>query len=122
MRAWLICGAINAFISVAAGAFAAHGLKSTLSPYSLDVFHKGAQYQMYHALALLVVAWLARDSASPWVDGAGYAFTVGIVLFSGSLYVLALTGVTALGAITPFGGVGFLAGWVMLAIAGWKAG
>jgi uncharacterized membrane protein YgdD (TMEM256/DUF423 family) len=120
MRAWLICGAANAFVSVAAGAFAAHGLKSVLSSDMLEVFRTGATYQMYHSLALLAVALLTQSNTSAWVDGAGYAFTLGIVLFSGSLYVLALTGVRALGIITPFGGLAFLAGWVFLAIAGWR--
>ncbi|MFL5320769.1 MAG: DUF423 domain-containing protein [Myxococcaceae bacterium] len=117
MRTWLAIAALNGFISVAAGAFGAHALKERLAPELLAVFETGARYQMYHALALVAVAWLASVRPGSLISAAGIAFTAGIVLFSGSLYVLALTGVKGLGAVTPFGGLGFLAGWVMLGVA-----
>jgi uncharacterized membrane protein YgdD (TMEM256/DUF423 family) len=121
MRAWLLCGAANAFLAVAAGAFAAHGLKRILDLDMLETFRTAATYEMYHALALILVGLLTALRPSVWADAAGYAFTLGIVLFSGSLYALSITGVRALGAITPFGGVSFLAGWVFFAIAAWKS-
>ena len=120
MRAWLVCGAVNGFVAVAAGAFGAHGLKKILSPDMLEVFRTGAQYQMYHALALLALGLFAQQRPSAWADASGYAMTTGIVLFSGSLYALAVTGVRPLGIITPFGGLGFLAGWVLFAVAAWR--
>jgi uncharacterized membrane protein YgdD (TMEM256/DUF423 family) len=118
-RTFLVLGALSAGISVAAGAFGAHALKARLSPDLLAVFETGARYQMYHALGLAAVAWAASRGAggqgpAAW---AGWLFVVGTVLFSGSLYALALTGVRGLGAVTPFGGVAFLAGWVALALA-----
>ena len=112
-RFWAGWGAIHGFIAVAAGAFAAHGLKAKLTPDMLAVFETGARYQMYHALALFAVAWALGQGMR--VEAAGWAFTAGIVLFSGSLYALALTGMKQLGFITPFGGLTFLAGWVLLA-------
>lgn len=116
-RLWLILGAVNAFIAVAAGAFAAHGLRSRLEPRMLEVFETGARYQMYHALALLAVGWLASRSSSAVVTAAGWCFLGGIVLFSGSLYALTTSGVTKLGMITPFGGTLFLVGWALVAVA-----
>lgn len=118
---WLIHAAMSGFIAVAAGAFAAHGLKGRLSVDSLAVFETGARYQMYHALALLAVAWLAHAAPSIAVNVAGWAFVIGTVLFSGSLYALALTGVKWLGAVTPLGGAAFLVGWAALAWAGFKS-
>jgi uncharacterized membrane protein YgdD (TMEM256/DUF423 family) len=109
--------AISAFLSVAAGAFGAHALRARLEPDLLQVFETGARYQMYHALGLFICAWQLGSSGSPWAARAGWAFIIGTVLFSGSLYALALSGVRVLGAVTPFGGVAFLAGWLMLAIA-----
>jgi uncharacterized membrane protein YgdD (TMEM256/DUF423 family) len=120
MRAWLLLGATNAFLAVVAGAFAAHGLRRVLDLDMLDTFRTAATYEMYHALALILVGLLAERHPSVWADAAGYAFTLGVVLFSGSLYALSITGVRALGMITPFGGVSFLAGWVFLGIAGWR--
>lgn len=110
-------GALAGVVGVALGAFGAHGLRSRLSPDMLAVFETGVRYQMYHALALV-----ALGALSPMVQGklpivAGWAFTVGILLFSGSLYALALSDVRVLGAITPLGGVAFLIGWACLAIA-----
>lgn len=110
MRLWTVLGAANAFIAVAAGAFGAHGLRSRLSDRMLQVFETGVRYQMFHALGLLFVAWLSSQKGAV-ADPAGWAFTAGIALFSGSLYLLALTGVTRLGMVTPFGGLCFLAGW-----------
>lgn len=116
---WLVLAAINGLLGVAAGAFAAHALKERLSPEYLAIFQTGAQYQMYHALALLGIAALLRqDPRAKWVACAAWSFLVGIILFSGSLYALSISGVRALGAITPFGGVAFLIGWALLIVAG----
>jgi uncharacterized membrane protein YgdD (TMEM256/DUF423 family) len=117
-RTFLALGAISAFIGVGAGAFGAHALRARLAPDMLQVFETGARYQMYHAFALLVCAWVVASGPSPWATRAGWAFVIGTLLFSGSLYLLALTGIRSLGAVTPFGGVAFLAGWLMLA---WSA-
>ncbi len=114
---WIVAAAANGFVAVAAGAFAAHGLKSRLTPEMLAVFEVGARYQMYHALALLAVGWLAARGGGPAAQGAGWFFLAGIVIFSGTLYGLALCGLRWLGAFTPIGGVGFLLGWIALAIA-----
>ena len=103
-------GAINAAIAVAAGAFAAHGLRERLDARALEVFETGARYQMYHALAIVFAGALAAK-------GPGWTFQAGIALFSGSLYALALSDVKALGAITPIGGVAFLVGWIWLAVS-----
>jgi uncharacterized membrane protein YgdD (TMEM256/DUF423 family) len=107
----LAAGAINALIAVGAGAFAAHGLKSRLDRTALDIFETGARYQMYHALGIILCALLATSTART----AGWLLQVGIAIFSGSLYALALTDVKVLGAITPIGGLAFLAGWAYLA-------
>jgi uncharacterized membrane protein YgdD (TMEM256/DUF423 family) len=108
------------FLSVAIGAFGAHALKTRLTPEMLAIFEVGVRYQVYHALGLFVIAWMAqqtlgRDQAL--MNAAGWLFVAGIVLFSGSLYALSLSGVRWLGAITPLGGVCFLAGWAALALA-----
>ncbi|MGE3180230.1 MAG: DUF423 domain-containing protein [Phycisphaerae bacterium] len=112
---WVGIGAINALVAVAAGAFGAHGLKSRLTPDMLAIFETGARYQMYHALAMVVVGALlgneSRRSANRFVCAL---FQSGILFFSGSLYLLALTGQTWLGAITPIGGLAFLMGWALL--------
>lgn len=103
-------------LAVAAGAFGAHMLEKQLSPRMLQVFETGVRYQMFHAIALLVVGMLGViGGESRALKTAGWAFLVGTLLFSGSLYALALTEITKLGAVTPLGGVGFLAGWVALA-------
>jgi uncharacterized membrane protein YgdD (TMEM256/DUF423 family) len=116
-RTFLLVGALAGFIGVAFGAFGAHALRSRLSPEMLAVFETGVRYQMYHAFAVLMVA-LAAARLDGWlIRGAGWAFTTGIVLFSGSLYALALSGVTTLGAITPIGGLAFLIGWGLLIAA-----
>jgi uncharacterized membrane protein YgdD (TMEM256/DUF423 family) len=121
MRWWLVIGAVNAFLAVAAGAFGAHALKARLPQDLQVIFETGARYHMYHALGLVAVGLLGHFRPSSLVSGAGWAMLVGIFLFSGSLYALALSGVRALGAITPLGGLGFLAGWLLLAIAAWRA-
>lgn len=110
MRLFLMLGGINAALSVMAGAFGAHALEERLSERHFEVFETGARYHMYHSLGLLAVAWLASQQA-PGAHVAGWSMTAGIVLFSGSLYALALTGVDRLGAITPLGGLAFLVGW-----------
>ena len=116
-RTFLLVGGIAGFVGVALGAFGAHGLRTRLSAEMLAVFETGVRYQMYHALAILVVA-LAAARLDGWlIRAAGWLFTTGIVLFSGSLYVLALSGVTWLGAVTPLGGLAFLAAWGCLVIA-----
>ena len=122
MRLWIVLGAVSAFLSVAAGAFGAHALKARLSADLLTIFETGARYHMYHSLGLIAIGLVAQLRPSPLLSGAGWALVAGIVLFSGSLYALALTGVRALGAITPLGGLGFLAGWAMLAIGVWRSG
>lgn len=109
---WMAAGAINAFVAVAAGAFGAHALKQRLAPDLLAVFETGARYQMYHALGLWAVAF-AVSQGRPAAT-AGWAMLAGIVLFCGSLYALALSGVRPLGAITPLGGLCFLLGWAIL--------
>ena len=116
-RIFLGLGAASAFIGVAAGAFGAHALRARLAPDMLAVFETGARYQMYHAFGLLAVAWAVTRWPGPLTVWAGWLFAAGTILFSGSLYALALSGIRWLGAITPFGGVAFLAGWVCLALA-----
>jgi uncharacterized membrane protein YgdD (TMEM256/DUF423 family) len=119
-RTFATLACLLAFLAVAAGAFGAHALRARLTPELLAVWETAARYEVYHALALLGVAWaLDRWPGRPAVI-AGWLFIVGIVLFSGSLYVLSISGVRWLGAITPLGGLAFLAGWVFLAMHLWK--
>lgn len=110
-------GALSALISVAAGAFGAHALRARLTPELLAVFETAARYQMYHALGLLAVAWATTRWPGALPVWAGWLFVAGTVLFSGSLYILALTGTPWWGAVTPLGGVAFLAGWLCLVLA-----
>ena len=113
---FLVLAGVNGFIAVSLGAFAAHGLKSMLGPDLLATFQTGVQYHMYHSLALLAVGLLVLQfPAQTGLRIAGFLFLAGIIIFSGSLYVLALSGIRWLGAITPIGGVAFLAGWALLA-------
>ena len=114
---WIAVGAISAALSVACGAFAAHALKHSISSDQLAVFETAARYQMYHALALIAVGLMAVKIDTLALRVAGYAFSVGSVLFSGSLYALALTDIKILGMITPLGGVAFIVGWIAFAIA-----
>jgi uncharacterized membrane protein YgdD (TMEM256/DUF423 family) len=116
-RLFFSIGALSAIVAVAAGAFGAHALRTRLSPEYLAVFETAARYQMYHALALLAVAWAVNRWPGLLPIWAGWLFLVGTVLFSGSLYALALTGARWWGAVTPLGGVAFLAGWVCLALS-----
>jgi uncharacterized membrane protein YgdD (TMEM256/DUF423 family) len=113
-------GAINALIAVAAGAFGAHALKDRLDAHRLDVWETAARYQMYHALGMLACAWLASRTLH-LASTAGWVMQAGIVVFSGSLYALALSGQKWLGAITPIGGLAMMAGWALLAVAAFRA-
>lgn len=117
-RLCLLLGAGFAFLAVTFGAFGSHSLKAVLTPDMLAVFETGVRYQMYHALALLAVGWAAHQYPQASFHLAGWLFLAGILLFSGSLYVLALSGVRWLGAVTPLGGLCFLAGWSVFA---WQA-
>jgi uncharacterized membrane protein YgdD (TMEM256/DUF423 family) len=116
-RTFLLIGALAGFVGVALGAFGAHALRARLSPEMLGVFETGVRYQMYHALAVIATGLIMARMGGWLIVTAGWLFTAGIVLFSGSLYLLAFTGVTALGVITPIGGVAFLLGWACLALA-----
>ncbi|WP_413161067.1 DUF423 domain-containing protein [Capilliphycus salinus ALCB114379] len=118
-RIFLTIAAILGGLSVMAGAFGAHALSGKVSERAIEIFETGARYQMYHALALLLLGVLLRNSQSPQplIIIAGIAFMIGVAIFSGSLYALSLTGIKWLGAITPLGGVAFIAGWGCLAIA-----
>ncbi|MFS0788493.1 DUF423 domain-containing protein [Shouchella sp. 1P09AA] len=117
-RLFILIGAIVMALSVAIGAFGAHGLEGRISERMLKNYQTGVQYHMIHGVGLLFVGVLSlKMTANQMVNGAGWAFLVGIVLFSGSLYVMALTGITKLGAITPIGGLAFIIGWVLLGIA-----
>lgn len=113
LRPFLMLAAFFGFTGVALGAFAAHGLKNRLTPEHLAVFQTGVHYQMLHALALLGVALLSVQVGGTLVKLAGWAFVVGILLFSGSLYLLTLAGLS-LGIVTPIGGLFFLIGWALL--------
>jgi uncharacterized membrane protein YgdD (TMEM256/DUF423 family) len=113
MKLFVILAGVNGFVAVAAGAFGAHALRGRLSDRHQEVFEIGVRYQMYHALALLAVAWLVAAEA-PMARAAGWSFVAGIAVFSGSLYLLALTGHNKLGAITPLGGLAFLVGWALV--------
>ena len=115
-------GALFAGLAVAAGAFGAHGLRAILPPADLATFETAARYQMYHGLALIAAAWVAERWPGRLPGIAAWCFVAGIVLFSGSLYALVLSGVRTLGAITPLGGVCFLAGWACLAFAAGREG
>ena len=120
---WMAVGALFAFLGVALGAFGAHALRTRITPRDLEIFDVAVRYQLTHALALLITGlilwWRGLDVSrllviTPWL------FTAGIILFSGSLYVMVLTGKRWLGAVTPLGGVLFLAGWLLLALALWQ--
>lgn len=122
MKLFLMLGSISGFLSVALGAFGAHGLKGRLDEYSMGVFQTGVTYQTTHALAIILVAlllkWYPDSSVLNW---AGWCFVLGTLIFSGSLYALGMSGIKVLGAITPIGGVLFLIGWALLAVHAWKA-
>ena len=116
-RLFVIIGALSGAIGVAAGAFGAHALRARLEPRLLEVFETGARYQMYHAIAMLAAAWIVTRFPGSLANASGWLFLAGTVLCSGSLYAMAFTGIRALGAITPLGGVCFIAGWGCLALA-----
>jgi uncharacterized membrane protein YgdD (TMEM256/DUF423 family) len=120
LRGFLMLAAFFGFTGVALGAFAAHGLKNRLTPEYLAIFHTGVTYQLVHTLALLGVALLATQMPGRLITWAGASFAIGILLFSGSLYLLTITGVSKLGIITPFGGLAFLIGWFCLGLAAWR--
>lgn len=120
LRGFLLLSAFFGFTGVALGAFAAHGLKSRLSPEYLTIFQTGVTYQLVHTLALFGVALVAANLPGRLAAWAGWLFCLGIVLFSGSLYGLTLTGITKLGIITPLGGLAFLLGWLCLGLAAWR--
>jgi uncharacterized membrane protein YgdD (TMEM256/DUF423 family) len=119
-RVFFALGSVLALLAVVAGAFGAHALRNRLAPDALNVFEIGARYHLYHGLGLLAVAWASARWPSVPVAAAGWLFVAGVVLFSGSLYLLALTGQRWLGAVTPFGGLAFILGWAMLAWAAWS--
>ena len=120
-RLFFLLASVSGGLAVVLGAFGAHTLQGKIEPRLLDAFEVGVRYQMYHALALLgVVAALTRWSGSKMLTAAGWSFVAGMGLFSGSLYVLSLTGFRWLGAITPLGGLAFIVGWLCLTVAAWK--
>jgi uncharacterized membrane protein YgdD (TMEM256/DUF423 family) len=116
-RAFLCAGALSGALAVAAGAFGAHALRGRLEPRMLEIYEVAARYQMYHALALVAVAWIASRQPGPLPAAAGWLFLGGTVVFSGTLYCLSLGGPRWLGAITPLGGVALIGGWLALAAA-----
>ena len=120
-RLFFAIGSVSAFLAVALGAFGAHALKARLPAELLTVFETGVRYHLTHALALLAVAWACTRWPGAAVNASGWLFVAGTVIFSGSLYALALTGMRGLGALTPIGGVAWLAAWLCLAWAAWKA-
>jgi uncharacterized membrane protein YgdD (TMEM256/DUF423 family) len=121
MKVFIIIGAINAFLAVALGAFGAHGLADKLGPKYLEIWKTGVTYQMFHALGILIIGLLlGRIAASSVFTWSGWLMLVGIILFSGSLYVLSVTQVKILGAITPLGGVCFLVAWILVVVGAMK--
>jgi len=119
-RLFLAIGSLSGFVAVALGAFAAHALKGRMDADLLASFEVGVRYQMYHSLALLAVAWAQTKWPGAVLTASGWLFVAGIVIFSGSLYVLSVSGARWLGAVTPFGGLALLAGWLCLAWAAWR--
>ncbi|MFQ3546387.1 DUF423 domain-containing protein [Halobacillus rhizosphaerae] len=117
MKFILVAAAINGFLAVALGAFGAHGLEGKISDKNLDIWGKAVNYQMFHTMALFVTALLMSKIQSGLMTGAGWAFFIGIILFSGSLYIYAPTSIKAFAMITPLGGVAFLVGWILLGYA-----
>ncbi len=120
-KLFAVTGGVSALLGVVAGAFGAHGLRDRLSPEMLEVFETAVRYQMYHAFGLFFVAWAVSRWPETVSPAAGWAFIAGTVLFSGSLYVLSLTGVRWLGAVTPLGGVAFIIGWLLLVYGIYRA-
>ncbi|MBO0998872.1 DUF423 domain-containing protein [Bacillus sp. SD075] len=120
MKLFIIFGALNGFIAVALGAFGAHGLEGKIPDKYLETWQTAVQYQMFHAVGLLVLGLLAGKISSPLINWSGWLMLIGIILFSGSLFVLSVTQIKVLGAITPLGGVSFLVAWVLMIIAAYK--
>ncbi|QQZ09259.1 DUF423 domain-containing protein [Heyndrickxia vini] len=121
MKAFIIIGAINAFLAVALGAFGAHGLEDKLEPKYLDIWKTGVTYQMFHALGIIAIGIIAGNiQGSSLISWSGWLMFIGIILFSGSLYVLSVTKIGILGAITPIGGVAFLVAWILVVVAAVK--
>ena len=121
VRIWLVIAALNGALAVAFGAFAAHGLSQQLDAHALSIFETGARYHMYHALAMGLAALAMQSSSARTATWSAALFLAGIVLFSGSLYALAMTGERTFAFVTPVGGVAFFAGWVLLAVAAWRS-
>ncbi|MBE0575079.1 MAG: DUF423 domain-containing protein [Desulfuromonadales bacterium] len=121
MKIFVLIGSLSAFLGVALGAFGAHGLKTRVTPELLIIWQTGVQYHLVHALGLVLIGILCQllPEAS-LIRSAGWMFLAGSALFSGSLYIMVLSDVRALGMITPLGGIAFLIGWLMLAIAVWQ--
>jgi len=114
MKLFLFLGALNGFIAVALGAFGAHGLEGTISDEAIATWEKAVQYQMFHTMALIAIGLLGAKIRNSSLNWSGWMFFIGILLFSGTLYIYSLTGITFFAIITPFGGVAFLTGWVLL--------
>ena len=120
-KLFIVMGACSGMLAVALGAFGAHALKSRLDEYAIGVFETAVQYHFYHSFALLAVGLIALSQPhTALLKSSGYLFAIGLIIFSGSLYALSLTGVRWLGAVTPLGGLAFIGGWACLAAAGWK--
>lgn len=121
VKIWLLIAAFNGALAVGFGAFASHGLAGRLDAHALSLFETGARYHMYHALAMGLAALAMQGSAVRTARWSAAFFLAGILLFSGSLYALAVTGEAVFGFVTPLGGMSFLAGWVLLALAAWRS-
>jgi uncharacterized membrane protein YgdD (TMEM256/DUF423 family) len=119
-RSILLTASVFLVLAVIVGAFGAHALKSSLSEEMLKTYNTGVEYHFYHALGLLLLGVLAIQKPSNPLKWSAILLTAGIVLFSGSLYILAITGIKGLGAVTPFGGLSFISGWVLLAVSVWR--
>lgn len=121
MKVFIIIGAINALLSVALGAFGAHGLEGKITNKYLEIWKTGVTYQMFHSTGLILIGLLlGKFPESSLLNWAGWLMLIGIILFAGSLYILAVTQIKVLGAITPLGGVAFIAAWLLVIIAVWK--
>jgi len=121
-RLLMVLSAVAGAAGVLLGAFGAHALRSRLTPDLMEVWQTAVQYHLWHALALMGVGLLLFEQpGSRWIAASGWAFLTGVIIFSGSLYLLSLTGVRWLGAITPLGGLSLIAGWVLLAVGAWRA-
>lgn len=119
-QVWLLIGSVYGLLGVVLGAFGAHAVRDRISADMLRVWETAVQYQFWHALALLAVGMLASRFSGAWLTAAGWAFALGVLIFSGSLYTLALSGVRVIGAITPIGGLSLIIGWVCLLAAIWR--